>query len=467
TDVMMPVLDGIALVREVRRDPALRMLPVIMLSARAGEEAGLEGLEAGADDYLVKPFSARELLARVRANLELARLRRETEEQAAQARKMEAVGQLTSGIAHDFNNLLAAIMGSVELSERRVADERVLRLLNNAMQAAQRGAKLTEQLLAFSRKQRLDTRPVDVNRILSGMADLLQRTLGGTVGVSTRLAKDLWTAKADPTRLELAVLNLAVNARDAMPDGGELTIETANLEADEMRPAGLADGDFVRLRVSDTGEGMAPEVMARLFEPFFTTKAQGKGTGLGLAQVYGTAKQLGGEVTVESRPGTGTVVTLYLPRAEQAVVPRPEAERPVPGTGGEAHILVVDDDAQVRASTVDLLQELGYAVATADTGAEALRALEDGQRVDLLVADFAMPAMNGAELRLRAQALRPELPVLLMTGYADAAMLPPGSARVLRKPFALADLALAVASILNAEGAAILRLPTPDAAEGA
>jgi signal transduction histidine kinase len=449
TDVMMPVLDGIALTREVRADPALRALPVIMLSARAGAEAGVEGLEAGADDYLVKPFSARELQARVRANLELARLRREVEEQAAQTRKMEAVGQLTSGVAHDFNNLLAAVMGSVELAERKVSDERVLRLLHNAYQAAQRGAQLTEQLLAFSRRQRLEARPTDLNGVLSGMADLLHRTLGGTVAVSTRLAADLWPAMADPNRIELAVLNLAVNARDAMPKGGELRIETANVGAGERRSGTLPPGDFVRLNVKDTGEGMTPEVLARLFEPFFTTKPQGKGTGLGLAQVYGTAKQLGGEVTVDSRVGEGTTVSLYLPRAGHPAGRANGAAEGTHETAETRRVLLADDDEQVRTTARALLEELGHQVLTACGGTEALRVLEGDRSVELLLADYAMPGMTGAELATRAAALRPDLRILLMTGYADAAALPE-AATVLRKPFTLSELSSALNQVASA-----------------
>ncbi|GEP04313.1 hypothetical protein MOX02_23510 [Methylobacterium oxalidis] len=448
TDVMMPVLDGIALTRAVREDPALRTVPVILLSARAGTEAGVEGLEAGADDYLVKPFSARELQARVRTNLELARLRREAEEQAAQARKMEAIGQLTSGVAHDFNNLLAAVMGSVELAERRVTDERVLRLLHNAHQAAQRGAKLTEQLLAFSRRQRLEARPTDLNGVLSGMADLLHRTLGGTIAVSTRLAAELWPAMADPNRIELAVLNLAVNARDAMPRGGELRIETANVGPGDPRPEALPPGEFVRISVADTGEGMTPEVQARLFEPFFTTKPQGKGTGLGLAQVYGTAKQLRGEVAVESRLDRGTTVTLYLPRATEPAAQAGGAPDEAAAAPGRLRVLLVDDDPQVRASTAALLEEMGHAVAAIGSGPEAVRLLDGATAIDLLLADFAMPGMTGAELCARALAARPGLPVLLMTGYAEAASLPVG-APVLRKPFALAELAHAMGHVLD------------------
>ncbi len=449
TDVMMPVLDGIALTRAVRADPALRTVPVIMLSARAGAEAGVEGLEAGADDYLVKPFSARELQARVRANLELSRLRAEAQEQAVQTRKMDAIEQLTGGVAHDFNNLLAAVMGSLELAERKVTDERALRLLHNAMQAAQRGARLTEQLLAFSLKQRLDAHPVDLNGVLSAMAEQLHRTLGGGTAVVTRLAADLWPAVADPHRIELAVLNLVTNARDALQGAGEIRIETENLPAGAPRPGTVPAGDLVVLTVADTGDGMSPDVLARAFEPFFTTKPQGKGTGLGLAQVYGTARQLGGAITLRSRHGEGTTASIYLPRGE--VVAGADADR-TQGRGvatDATRILVVDDDPQVRAVAVTLLEELGYGVVEASGGAEALRLLHGGNRIDLLLTDYAMPGMTGTELAGRALALDPAPGVLIMTGYADAAALPSEGVPVLRKPFALDELRAAVERLLS------------------
>lgn len=466
TDVMMPVLDGIALTRAVRADPALCTVPVIMLSARAGAEAGVEGLEAGADDYLVKPFSARELQARVKANLELSRLRGEAQEQAVQARKMEAIEQLTGGVAHDFNNLLAAVMGSVELAERKVTDERALRLLRNAMQAAQRGAKLTEQLLAFSLRQRLEARPVDLNGVLSAMAEQLHRTLGGGTAVVTRLAADLWPAVADAHRVELAILNLATNARDALQGGGEIRIETENLPAGAARVGTVPAGDLVVLTVSDTGEGMAPEVLARAFEPFFTTKPQGRGTGLGLAQVYGTARQLGGAITLRSRVGEGTTASVYLPRAEAIAVsdtPRTHEQQHRPDA---VRILVVDDNPQVRAVAVTLMEELGYGVVEASGGAEALRLLREDGRFDLLLTDYAMPGMTGTELAGRAQALEPTLGVLLMTGYADAAALPSGGVPVLRKPFALDDLRLAIERLQSERPGQVLQFRRPDETVG-
>ncbi|WP_207485202.1 ATP-binding protein [Arenibaculum pallidiluteum] len=453
TDVMMPVMDGIALVRAVRNDPALRTLPIVMLSARAGEEAGVEGLEAGADDYLVKPFSARELQARVRTHLELSRLRHEAEEQAHQARKMEAVGQLTGGIAHDFNNLLQAVLGSLELAERRVgADERVLHHLRNGMQAARRGARLTAQLLAFARRQRLEKCPTDLNRVISGMGDLLHRTLSGVVGVSLRLGQGLWPAIADANQIELAVLNLAINARDAMPEGGELAIETRNVAAAaENRPAVLQSGDHVLIEVRDTGVGMTPEVLARLFEPFFTTKGIGKGTGLGLAQVYGTVKQLGGEVTVDSRVGEGTRVCLYLPRAqEEAGYPEPPSSvwDGVEGGGG-ATILLVDDDPEARAACGAMLQELGHNVIAARNGIEALARIESGEGVDLVLTDHAMPGMTGIELAARIRSLRPDLGVLVATGYVETDTLAADAVIVLRKPFGVRDLQAVLAEALT------------------
>ncbi|MEE7450981.1 hypothetical protein MRF4_26035 [Methylobacterium radiotolerans] len=347
-------------------------------------------------------------------------------------------------------------MGSVELAERRVSDERVLRLLNNAHQAAKRGAKFTEQLLAFSRRQRLEARSTDLNGELSGMADLLHRTLGGTVAVSTRLAADLWHAMADPNRFELAVLNLAVNARDAMPKGGELQIETANLAASAPRPAALPPGEFVRLSVTDTGEGMPPEILERVFEPFFTTKPQGKGTGLGLAQVFGTAKQLGGEVTVDSRVGQGTCVTLYLPRATIGSAHADAPSAALPEIPNRLRILLVDDDGQVRSSAAAMLEEMGHTVTAMGSGSEALRLLAGENAVDLLLADYAMPGMTGGELATRAVAARPSLRVLLMTGYADAAALP-DDALVLRKPFAFAELAQAVRHALVDTNSQVLR----------
>ncbi|MFC1456793.1 ATP-binding protein [Microvirga arabica] len=452
TDVMMPVMDGFQLVQRIRDEPRLRTLPIIMLSARAGEEASVEGLEAGADDYLVKPFSARELQARVRTNLELARLRREAEEQAAQARKMDAIGHLTGGVAHDFNNLLAAVIGSLDLMERRLAgDDRSLRLLHNAMQAAQRGARLTEQLLAFSRKQRLEVRPTDVNGVLSNMADLMHRTLGGRIGVNTLLGKDLWPAMADPNQIELAVLNLAVNARDAMPDGGQMVLQTENIAADDpQRPKMLTlNTDAVRIRVQDTGQGMSAEVLMRATEPFFTTKGPGQGTGLGLAQVYGMIRQIGGDMHIASEPGQGTTVDLYLPKAAAGVLHEDAQESAEPAMpAGKARVLVIDDDAQVRVATAAMLAELGYDVVEGDSARSGLDRLESADKpFDLILVDYAMPGMTGGEMIAQLRRITPTLRSLLISGYAEG--VPDGSGPVLRKPFTVSELGTAVARVLH------------------
>jgi signal transduction histidine kinase len=463
TDIMMPVMDGFGLLKAIRGDATLKTTPVIMLSARAGEEANILGLEAGADDYLVKPFSARELLARVTSQIELGRLRRDFEEQAHQARKMEAIGQLTGGIAHDFNNLLAVIVGSLDLAGRHVrSDDRVMRLLQNALQAAQRGAKLTSQLLAFSRRQRLEAGPVDVNLLISGMGDLLYRTLGGKISVSLRLGGDLWPALADVNQLELAILNLAINARDAMPDGGGITIQTRNANAiDQAGDDAVIGQDAVVIELHDTGCGMSADVLARAFEPFFTTKDVGKGTGLGLAQVYGTIKQLGGEVRVDSRVGEGTAFRLYLPRAEAPVAANFLSSACGPLTAVQHRsVLLVDDDPQVRSAAADMVRELGHHVTAVASGADALRRI-GGNTFDLLLVDQAMPGMTGLELAARAKVVRPDLHVLLVTGYPDPGALPPAVDAVLRKPFSLEELRAALDAL------PAISAPDSDAVAGA
>jgi PAS domain S-box-containing protein len=323
-DVMMPHVDGFALLRQLRADPVLREVPVIVLSARAGEEAKVEGLRMGADDYLVKPFNARELLARVATNIELARTRAESaaalrqlnetleqrvaaevadrmkaEEALRQAQKMEAIGQLTGGVAHDFNNLLQVVLGSLESLKRRIAGpvqpsvSDIVRSVDNAVRGAERAASLTQRLLAFARRQPLDPRPIDVNRLLTGMSELLRRTLGESIAIETVLGGGVWQISADPNQLENAILNLAVNARDAMPHGGKLTIESGNAYLDATYASEQQEvqtGQYVLLAISDTGTGMTKEVAAAAFDPFFTTKEPGHGTGLGLSQVYGFVK---------------------------------------------------------------------------------------------------------------------------------------------------------------------------------
>jgi signal transduction histidine kinase/DNA-binding response OmpR family regulator len=672
SDVMMPRLDGFGLLAATRADPELRDLPVILLSARAGDEARMEGLEAGADDYLVKPFAARELLARVRSNLDLAQMRREaaeqireearrlkllnhagnaiaaeldlervvqivtdaaveltraefgaflynvpndageaytlyalsgaqreafqefpmprntklfdvtfrgegivrsdditrdpryghnspyygkpkshlpvrsylampvasrsgevigglffghsspgvfgeraeliaggiaaqaaiaidnarlyrtsrqaeenlrdlneslerrvadeieermrTEEALRQAQKMEAVGQLTGGVAHDFNNLLTAICGGVDTLQRLLPHElgpnedRIRRAVRMIDVGGHRAATLTQRLLAFARRQALDPRPLDANKLVAGMSELLRRTRGERVAIETVLAGGLWRTMADSNQLENALLNLAVNARDAMPDGGRLTIETANTYLDEAYALQhqVPAGQYVMIAVSDTGIGMKLETMDRVFEPFFTTKDVGQGTGLGLSQVYGFIKQSNGHIKLYSELGQGTVVKLYLARllGEGRVEVEGEAVVQEPDSGSGELVLVVEDDEAVRAYSVDSLRELGYRVIAATNGREGLDLLARYPAIRLLFTDVGLPGgMTGRQLADQARRQRPELLVLFTTGYARNAIVHGGildsGTHLLPKPFTLAALAAKVRSILD------------------
>ncbi|MGA8552597.1 MAG: ATP-binding protein [Stellaceae bacterium] len=625
SDVMMPQLDGFGLLRAVRNDPLLRDVPFILLSARAGEEARVEGMNAGADDYLTKPFAARELLARVAANLDMARLRRETAEtmraraaeletlletvpagvwftsdpdasrvwgnrhaaallrldenanpsltapaaerprnfrvfrddveadpstlplqQAArgaavhadeieirfadggslallahaapvhdgaghvvgaicagidittrkdaearlrrfndileervaaeierrnqaetalrQAQKMEAIGQLTGGVAHDMNNLLLVIQGNLEVIERHSlagpeSAERLRRPLQSALGGVERAAALTQRLLAFARRQPLDPRPIEPDRLVAAMSEMLRRTLGETITIETRLAGGLWRTFADLNQLENAVLNLAVNARDAMPEGGRLILEAVNAQLDADDPGldrEVSSGDYVMFAVTDTGTGMAPEAVERAFEPFFTTKDVGKGTGLGLSQVYGFVRQSGGHVEIDSAVGRGTTVRIYLPRYR--VDPdRQSAAGAAPalptGTANES-ILVVEDDDEVRENNLGSLRELGYRVIEARDGVEALRLLEIEPSIRLLFTDIGLPqGMNGRQLADAARRLHPRLKVLFTTGYAGSAIGDDGrierGVSLVAKPFSHATLAKKVRAALD------------------
>jgi CheY-like chemotaxis protein len=384
---------------------------------------------------------------------------------------MEAIGQLTGGVAHDFNNLLTAVVGSLELLLRRTDDEKLRRLAGNALQAAERGARLTAQLLAFSRRQRLTPAPLDVNAIIAGMGDLLIRSIGRHVEVETQLADDLSRALADPTQLEVMILNLAINARDAMPGGGRLVIATRNLErVPEPLQGELAPGRYVAVCVTDTGIGMAPEVLQHAFEPFFTTKPQGKGTGLGLAQLYGFARQSGGNVRIESEEGRGTSVTIYLPATEADA----QAVGSAPAEGlrhRRGRVLLVDDDDDVRSVAAAMVAELGYEVATAAAGEEAL-ALLSQRRFEVMVTDIAMPGMNGVELARRARRLAPDMPILFASGYADVQTFGGelSDEAVLRKPFRISEVAARLHHLLEASpapaAASLFAVPVDDAESG-
>jgi signal transduction histidine kinase/ActR/RegA family two-component response regulator len=371
-----------------------------------------------------------------------------------QAQRIEAVGQLTGGVAHDFNNLLTVLLGNIDLLEATARDDpRMAERLGAMRGAAERGARLTAQLLAFARQQPLLPRPVDLNAVVTGMEGLMQSALGRTIRISYRLEPVLWPALVDPTQIELVILNLAINARDAMPGGGELTITTENLRLPPpTRADALPEGDYVTIQVADSGVGMAPEVLAKAFEPFFTTKEVGSGSGLGLSQVFGTARQSGGDVSIESQLGKGTTVTLHLPRAPAGVPAGPAPAPPMHGRQGERRlILLVDDDQPVRATTGELLRALGYAVIEAGGGRAALDVLRDAPEIALLLTDVVMPEMNGPALADAARALRPGLPVVFMSGYADLAGVTGGASlgRLVSKPFRPTDLTEQIAAALS------------------
>jgi signal transduction histidine kinase len=387
------------------------------------------------------------------ANRELRREiseRKQAEAALQQAQKMEMIGQMTGGVAHDFNNLLTAVLGNLELATRRNSDEKIRRYLEGATQAAKRGAKLTGQLLAFSRTQRLQTETVDLNGIVTAMGDLLFTTIGATVRIETVLQKDLWPAIADPSQIESVILNLAVNARDAMPGGGRLTISTSNVDRnDPSKPYELGAGEYVVVSVEDTGTGMTDEVLAKAFEPFYTTKPVGSGTGLGLSQVYGIAKQTGGTVSISTRVGHGTTMKVYLPRSTVQATARPTQNHAAEALRShEATILVVDDDKDVRELAVSCLESLGYHVRKADGGRAAIDVISEGSPIDLILIDVAMPEVNGVQAIKAILRLRPSIAFLYMTGYVGRTALDPSEQRVLKKPFTIAELAEKVEEVL-------------------
>ncbi|HEY0184519.1 MAG TPA: PAS domain S-box protein [Rhodopila sp.] len=399
----------------------------------------------------------RDLTERRETQLQLEQSR----EQLFQAQKMEAVGQLTGGLAHDFNNLLTGIIGSLELARMRIAQGRVgdlERYITAAHGAASRAAALTHRLLAFARRQALDAKPTGCNKLIGSMEELIQRTVGPEIAVETVLAPGLWQVLCDPNQLENALLNLCINARDAMPGGGQLILETANTSLGDAgaRGSDAQAGDYVMVSVSDTGTGMPPEVLERVFEPFFTTKPSGQGTGLGLSMVYGFAKQSGGHVRMSSEVGQGTVVRIYLPRY-QGEPGRDEVPPDLTGMprseAGET-VLVVDDEPSIRMLVAEVLHDLGYTPIEAADGLAALKVLQSNVRIDLLITDVGLPGgINGHQMVDMARQTRPDLKVLFMTGYAGnaAAGGEPLNAGVylLTKPFAMDQLASRIRTIIS------------------
>jgi signal transduction histidine kinase len=481
TDVMMPRLDGFGLLRALRADPATQHLSVLMLSTRAGEEAKIEGLAAGADGYLIKPFSSRELMAHVDGAVRLARLRREAtdreaylrsrwavsdseaqrlelEHQLRQSQKMDAVGQLTGGIAHDFNNILTVIIGIIEILVDGVADRPQLAAIAAMIdQAATRGAELTRLLLAFARKQPLQPRPTDINALVIDTARLLRPALGEHIEIGSLLAGNAWLAMVDRAQLSNALINLAVNARDAMPGGGKLTLETTNVILDESYGRTNPDakpGHYVMIAVSDNGVGIPATLHDKVFEPFFTTKDVGKGTGLGLSMVYGFIRQSDGHIKIYSELGHGTTVKLYMPRSSVEAA-EPDAPLPAAVQGGSETILVVEDDPLVRSQVVAQLASLGYAIASATDGVAALAMVDQGVAFDLLFTDMVLPGgITGRQLAAEVARRRPSLRVLYTSGYTEDAMLHHGRIDPgigwLSKPYRKADLARRIREVLDA-----------------
>ena len=386
---------------------------------------------------------------------------RHNEEALRQSQKMEAVGQLTGGIAHDFNNMLTGIIGSLELLRRRVSRGKLDdldSLIDLGVTSANRAAGLTHRLLAFSRRQSLDSKPVEINQLVVSMGELLQRSINESIKLDMRLTGELWTAEADPNQLESALLNLVINARDAMPGGGQLLVETSNRHLDNVFTAAygtLTPGDYVELSVSDTGCGIPENVMGRVFDPFFTTKPIGQGTGLGLSMIYGFARQTRGHVTLHSEVGKGTTVSLFLPRFIGEITANLPADPTLPpfANAGET-VLIVEDDPAVRVLVSAVLKELGYAFVEASDADTAVPIIESDQRIDLMISDVGLPGMNGRQLAEIGRQIRPDLKVLFITGYAEHAavrggFLDPGL-QLITKPFTFVLLTAKVREMIRA-----------------
>lgn len=472
------------LLEHLHQQPAWSDLPIVLMTHHGGSEQNgssqFSGL-LGNVTFLERPFhpvtlislvstalrgrrrqyEARDRLidlseSELRLQRTLETLEQQVEERTAQLRhnedalrqsqKMEAVGQLTGGIAHDFNNMLTGIIGSLELLRRRVSRGKLDdldSLIDLGVTSANRAAGLTHRLLAFSRRQSLDSKPVEINQLVTSMGELLQRSINESIALDMRLTGQLWTAEADPNQLESALLNLVINARDAMPNGGSLTVETTNRHLDSVFTAAygtLKPGDYVELSVSDTGCGIPESVMGRVFDPFFTTKPIGQGTGLGLSMIYGFARQSHGHVTIHSEVGKGTTVSLFLPRFIGEVVADVATDAALlPFANAGETVLIVEDDPAVRVLVSAVLKELGYGFVEAGDADTAVPIIESAQRIDLLISDVGLPGMNGRQLAEIGRQIRPELKVLFITGYAEHAavrggFLDPGM-QLITKPF--------------------------------
>jgi signal transduction histidine kinase/CheY-like chemotaxis protein len=448
---------------------------VVFIPVAAGEDAVIVAAARAADF----PTATQRLLVEVTANQAAIAIRRwqaeharqrlnetleervateikqriKVEEAFRQAQKMEALGQLTGGIAHDFNNLLSAVLGNLKLLRKRLADDAAaLRLIDGAIEGAERGAALTQRLLAFARQQDLHPAAVDAAQLICGMIEMLRRSIGPLIEIETAFAEDLWTAHVDANQLELALLNLVANARDAMPDGGRLTLSARNETIAARAEGTLAAGDYVCLTVADTGAGMDDATLARATEPFFTTKGAGKGTGLGLSMVHGLAAQSGGALRLSSRSGAGTMAELWLPRSPaRPATPAAAPARAAPQVPRSCTILVVDDDALISMATCEMLKDLGHRVIEAPSGSKALEILRAGTPIDVVVSDEAMPGMRGTQLAVAIRASWPDVPVILATGYAELPKNSELKLPLLRKPYAQEDLAAVIVEVIGAK----------------
>jgi signal transduction histidine kinase len=485
-DVYMPGMDGYETARIIRNRDQTKRIPIVFLSAVNKEaEHLLRGYEMGAVDYVFKPVDAvvlrskiavfvdlfaktREieqkaeqeqalLDANLRANSERLRVEQElrhAESRLFQAQKMDAIGKLTGGVAHDFNNLLAAVIGGLGLLERRAnLDSAQLEILSMTRRAAEQGTELVRRLLAFARRQQLLPSNIDVSTLEKSVSGLLAHTLGGLVQVEWRVESKLWQAFADPGQLELALMNLVINARDAMPDGGKIIVGASNRMIERDQPDGLKPGHYVVLSVTDSGCGIPTEMIEEVLQPFVTTKDVGKGTGLGLSMVYGFARQSNGAFRLTSNVGVGTEAEIWLPRAAKGE--KKSAAVALDGAvelGRSLRVLLVDDHPEVRSATLGMLEDLGHQVTAASLGSEALKLLSAKGGCDLLITDYAMPHLSGTELIGKARKLVPGLPSMIITGYADNDALAGrfGDVIVLPKPFTLESLSRAIRTSLSA-----------------